>query len=87
MGKCRNHGGRDLFFIIVSPALSTWSFEKEKSVKSPIETGRSIFTEVMGAVLWGGKDATVREERRVWRALRVLVWADLGSAANALRVG
>jgi hypothetical protein len=38
-------------------------------------------------VLWGGKGATVREDRRVWRALRVFVWADLGSTANALRVG
>ena len=33
-------------------------------MKSPIETERSIVTEAMGAVLWGGKDATVREDRR-----------------------
>jgi hypothetical protein len=49
MQKSRWQGA---FFMIASPAFRTWSLEQEKSVKSPIETGRCIVADVVGAVLW-----------------------------------
>ena len=73
--------------MIASLALSTWSLEQQKSVKSPIETGRCIVASAMGTVLDGGREAAGWEDRRAWRTVRVLVWADLGRAAKALRVG
>ena len=66
--------------------MRTWSLEQEKSVKSPMETGRCIVAEVIRAILCGGRDAIGWEDRSAWRAVRVLVWVDLGRAAKALRV-
>jgi len=51
--------------MIASPALRAWSLEQEKSMKSPMETGRHIVTELMGAVLCGGSNAMEEEDRVV----------------------
>lgn len=64
--------------------LRTWSREQEKSVKSPIFTGRwRVVSESADVVGAGRSEGCVRSD---WIHFRVAVCSDFGRAAKELSV-
>lgn len=79
-------GGSDRFPSTASEALSAWSMEQEKSVKSPMERGRWRVTSEIGEMQVGDR-VPVPFLRAAWRAVRVSRCEDLGRAAKGLSTG
>jgi hypothetical protein len=50
-----------------SSALTTWSAEQEKSVKSPMERGMRVFTREMGAMACAGGAVGTVWPKALWR--------------------